>query len=51
MKRVGRFLRSNRTFMELKYASSNGSELTYNSSNRTFMELKFVWIDYIVILN
>ena len=33
-------LRSNRTFMELKYQSSNFARACAFCSNRTFMELK-----------
>ena len=35
-------LGSNRTFMELKFASFNASRYLSIGSNRTFMELKFV---------
>ena len=33
-------LRSNRTFMELKFMPGQGGRLCRGSSNRTFMELK-----------
>ena len=33
-------IRSNRTFMELKYLKSIGATLRSDRSNRTFMELK-----------
>ena len=33
-------IRSNRTFMELKYLKGDANECNSNSSNRTFMELK-----------
>ena len=42
-------LRSNRTFMELKFVSSTRPLINKNGSNRTFMELKFMSDKYINI--
>ena len=35
-------LRSNRTFMELKFFIKRENKIAYESSNRTFMELKLL---------
>ena len=40
--KVIRELRSNRTFMELKFVSVPGDGVPIHGSNRTFMELKYV---------
>ena len=35
-------IRSNRTFMELKFIENDSTSLEANGSNRTFMELKWI---------